>query len=96
MKKPRLTDQQITFALQQAESGTPVEGAGRWVSARRSFFRWKKDCSRLMPSDAHKLKHPEEENHWLRDLVADMKEAQIIIERWCKHYNQKRPYSTLG
>jgi putative transposase len=25
-----------------------------------------------------------------------LKEAQIIIESWRKHYNTKRPHSTLG
>jgi transposase InsO family protein len=31
-----------------------------------------------------------------RELFKSLREAQIIIEFWRKHYNTKRPYSALG
>jgi len=31
-----------------------------------------------------------------RDVVYSLREAQIIIEGWRKHYNTKRPSSALG
>ena len=31
-----------------------------------------------------------------RELFYSLREAQIIIEGWRKHYNTKRPHSALG
>ncbi len=40
MKKSRYTAEQVTFALRQAESGTPVPEVcrTRWASASRPFI----------------------------------------------------------
>jgi len=52
MKKSQFTDQQITFALQQAEGGTPVEEVCRKMGiSQATFFRWKKAYGGLMPSE---------------------------------------------
>jgi len=73
MKKSRFTDQQIAFALQQAEGGTPVEEVCRKMGiSEATFFRWKKVYGGLMPSEVRKLKQLEEENRRLRKLVADL------------------------
>jgi len=73
MKKSKFTDQQIAFALQQAEAGTPVEEVCRKMGiSQATFFRWKKVYGGLMPSEVRKLKHLEEENRRLRKLVADL------------------------
>ena len=31
-----------------------------------------------------------------REIFYTLKEAQIIIEQWRRHYNQVRPHSSLG
>ncbi len=73
MKKSRFTDQQIVFALQQAESGTPVEEVCRKMGiSQATFFRWKKVYGGLMPSEVRKLWTLEEENRRLCKLVADL------------------------
>jgi putative transposase len=73
MKKSRFTEQQIAFALQQAETGTSVEEVCRKLGiSQATFFRWKKVYGGLMPSEVRKLKHLEEENTRLRKLVADL------------------------
>lgn len=73
MKKSRFTEQQIAFALQQAETGTSVEEVCRKLGvSQATFFRWKKVYGGLMPSEVRKLKHLEEENARLRKLVADL------------------------
>ena len=73
MKKSRFTDQQIAFALQQAEGGTPIEEVCRKMGvSQATFFRWKKVYGGLMPSEVRKLKQLEEENRRLRKLVADL------------------------
>lgn len=73
MKKSRFTDQQIAFALQQAESGTSVDEVCRKLGiSQATFFRWKKVYGGLMPSEVRKLRHLEEENARLRKVVADL------------------------
>lgn len=73
MKKSKFTDQQIAFALSQAEAGTSVEEVCRKMGiSQATFFRWKKVYGGLMPSEVRRLKQLEEENVRLRKLVADL------------------------
>lgn len=73
MKKSRYTEQQIAFALKQAETGTPVKEVIRKMGiSEQTFYRWKKQYGGLMPSDLKKLKQLEEENRQLKKLVADL------------------------
>jgi putative transposase len=73
MKRSKFTEQQIAFALQQAEGGTTVEEVRRKMGiSPATFFRWKKVYGGLMPSEVRRLKHLEEENGRLRRLVADL------------------------
>jgi len=56
MKRSRFTDQQIAFALQQAEQGTQVGEITRKMGiSEPTFYRWKKKFGGLMPSDVRKL-----------------------------------------
>ena len=73
MKKSKFTDQQVALALQQAETGTPVEEVCRKMGVSQStFYRWKKVYGGLMPSEVRRLRQLEEENARLRRLVADL------------------------
>ena len=73
MKRSRFTEQQIAFALQQAESGTLVGEVCRKMGvSEQTFYRWKKRFGGLMPSEVRRLKQTEEENARLRRLVADL------------------------
>jgi len=73
MKRSRFSDQQIAFALQQAESGTTVGEICRKLGiSEQTFYRWKKRFGGLMPSEVRRLKQTEEENARLRRLVADL------------------------
>ena len=73
MKRSRFTEQQIAFALQQAEGGTPVAEVCRKMGiSEQTFYRWKKRFGGLMPSEVRRLKQMEEENSRLRRLVADL------------------------
>jgi putative transposase len=73
MKKTRFTDQQIAFALQQAEVGTPVPEVCRKMGVSEpTFYRWKQNYGGLMPSEVKKLRHLEEENARLKKFVADL------------------------
>ena len=73
MKKSRYTDEQIAFALRQAETGTPVREVIRKMGiAEQTFYRWKKLYGGLGPSEVRRLKQLEEENRRLKQMVADL------------------------
>ena len=73
MKKSRYTDEQITFALRQAETGTPVTEVIRKMGiAEQTFYNWKRRYGGLGPSEVRRLKQLEEENRRLKQMVADL------------------------
>ena len=73
MKRKRYTEQQIVFALRQAESGTPVGDIIRKMGVTEStFYRWKRRFGGLGISEVRRLKQLEEENRRLKRLVADL------------------------
>ncbi|MBN8954990.1 MAG: transposase [Rhizobiales bacterium] len=90
MKKSKFTDQQIAFALQQAEVGTSVEEIGRKMGiSQATFFRWKKVYGGLMPSEVRKLKQLQEENMRLRKLFADLTlDEEMLTEAFKKRYDR--------
>ena len=81
MKKSRYTEEQIAFALKQAELGTPVEDVCRKLGiAEQTFYRWKKRYAGMMPSDMKKMKQLEEENAKLKKLVADLSLDKVMLQ----------------
>ena len=81
MKKSRFTDQQITFALKQADSGLPVEEVCRKLGiSQQTFYRWKKKFGGLDVSEVRRLKLLEEENKKLKALVADLSLDKQILQ----------------
>jgi putative transposase len=73
MRKSGFTDEQIAFALQQAETGTPIAEVTRKMGiSEQTFYRWKKKYGGMLPSDVKKLRQLEEENRQLKKLVADL------------------------
>jgi len=73
MKKSKFTEEQIAFALRQAESGTRVAEVCRKMGvAEQTYFRWKKKYGGLGVSELRRLRQLEEENRQLKRLVADM------------------------
>lgn len=66
MKKSRYTEEQITFALKQAETGTPVAEVIRWMGvSEQTFYRWKKLYGGLGTGELRRLKQLEDENRQL-------------------------------
>ena len=73
MKKSRFTDEQIAFALRQAETGTPVKEVCRKMGiSDQTFYNWKRRYGGLGPSEVRRLKQLEEENRRLKQMVADL------------------------
>lgn len=73
MKKSSFTDEQISFALKQAETGTPVADIIRKMEiSEQTFYRWKKKYAGLLPSELKRLRQLEDENKRLKQMVAEL------------------------
>lgn len=82
MKKSRNTDEQIAFALKQAELGTAVAEVCRKMGiSEATFYNWKKKYGGLGVSELRRLKQLEEENARLKRMVADLSlDKQMLQE----------------
>lgn len=81
MRKSRFSEEQITMALRQAESGTPVPEICRKLQvAEATFYRWKKQYGGLGLSEPRELKQLKEENRKLKQLVADLSLDKTILQ----------------
>lgn len=81
MKRSKFTEQQIAFALKQAELGTPVEEVCRKMGiSDATFYNWKKKYGGLGPSELRRLKQLEEENIKLKRLVADLSLDKTMLQ----------------
>jgi putative transposase len=72
-KKSRYTEEQITFALRQADAGLPVEDVCRKLGVcQATFFRWKQKYGEMGTAEVRRLRQLEDENKKLKQLVADL------------------------
>ncbi len=82
MKKSRYSEEQISYALKQAETGTPVaEVLRRMGISEQTFYRWKKLCAGLGVGELRRLKQLEDENRKLKQLVADLSLDKHIVQK---------------
>jgi len=73
MKKSKFTEEQIAFALRQAETGTRVgEGCRKLGISEATFYNWKKKFGGMSISEVRRLKQLEDENRRLKQMVADL------------------------
>lgn len=73
MKKTAFTEEQIAYALRQAETGTSVADICRKLGvSEQTFYRWKKKFAGMGIAELRRLRQLEEENRTLKQLVADL------------------------
>lgn len=73
MKRSRYSDEQIAYALRQAESGTAVADVCRQMGiSEATFYVWKKKYANLGATELRELRQLREENAKLKRLVADL------------------------
>ena len=73
MKKPKFSDEQIAFALKQAESGTRVSEIYRKFGiCEATFYSWNKKFGGMGMAELRRLRQLEDENRRLKRLVADL------------------------
>jgi putative transposase len=82
MKKSRFTEEQITYALRQADAGTPVSDVCRQLGiAEATYYVWRKKYANLGVSELRQLRQLQEENARLKRVVADLTlDKQILSE----------------
>lgn len=73
MKRSKFSEEQIVYAIRQAEAGTPVGDLCRQLGVSdATFYAWKKKYAHLGVSELRRLRQLEEENSRLKRLVADL------------------------
>ena len=81
MKKSKFTEEQIAFALKQADTGTPVEGVCRKMGiCQATFYAWRKKYAGLGVAELRRLRQLEEENRKLKQLVADLSLDKAMLQ----------------
>ncbi|MFT5387473.1 MAG: putative transposase [Lysobacterales bacterium] len=73
MARKRQSEEDIIKALKAVESVMKVSDVCReyWISDA-TFYKWKSKFSGMEVSDAKKLRHLEDENRRLKEMVADL------------------------
>jgi putative transposase len=73
MRQSTFTEEQIAYALREAESGTPVLEVCRKLGiSEQTFYRWKRKFAGMGIDELRRLRQLEEENRRLKKLVADL------------------------
>ncbi len=91
MKKSKFTEQQIAFALRQAETGTKVKEIVRKLGiTEQTFYRWKWKYGGLGPSELRKLRLLEEENKKLKQIVADLSLDKAMLQEVIENDSEGR------
>ena len=85
MKRPRCSEEEIRYALQQAESSTPVGDVCRQMGiSGATFYVWKKKYGGLSLTELRELRQLREENAKLKRLVADLTLDRHVLQEIVK------------
>jgi putative transposase len=81
MKRSKFSEEQVSYALRQAEAGTPVSDVCRQLGiSEATFYIWKKKYRDLGVTEMRKLRQLEEENARLKRVVADLTLDKQILQ----------------
>lgn len=82
MKRSKFSEEQIVYAIRQADAGTPVGDLCRQLGVSdATFYAWKKRYAHLGVSELRRLRQLEEEHSWLKRLGSDpLIDKHILLE----------------
>jgi len=73
MKPKRYSEEQIVYALRQAESGEKVVDICRKLGvSEQTFYAWRRKYAGMGVSELRELRQLREENRKLKQVVADL------------------------
>lgn len=85
MKRSRYTEEQILFALKQAESGQVVTDVCRQMGiSEATFYVWKKKYANLGVLEVRELRQLRDENARLKRLVGELTLDRHILQEVVK------------
>jgi putative transposase len=97
VKRSKFTEEQIAFALKQAEVGTSVEEVCLKMGiSDATFYNWRKKYGGLGPSDLRRLRQLEEENSKLKRLVADLSLDKAMLQDVLAKNSEAFPQAHTG
>jgi putative transposase len=96
MKKTKFTEAQIAFALKQANTGTRVDEVCRKMGiSEATFYNGKKKYGGLGVSELKRMRQLEEENHRLKQIVADLTLDKQMLKDVLKKFPKAAPAKGL-
>ena len=97
MRKARFTEEQITYALKQVESGKPVGEVCRQLGvSEQSFYRWKRKYQGIGIAELRRLRQLEDENRKLKKIVADLSLDKHILQDVLSKKSKARAEAPAG
>ncbi len=83
MKRRRFTEEQIIGVLKEAENGAnTLELCRRHGIHEQTYYRWKAKYGGLQVNEARRLRQLEDENHRLKQLVAELTLDNRALKGW--------------
>jgi putative transposase len=81
MKKSKLTEQQILFALKQGDAGQPISDVCRQMGiSEATYYVWKKRYANMGLLKVRELRQLRDENARLKRLVADLTLDRHVLQ----------------
>ena len=81
MARKGYTEEQIGFALRQAEAGTAVADICRKLGvSEATFYRWKQRFAGMGVAEIRRRKQLEDENRRLKQVVADLTLDKAMLQ----------------
>ena len=73
MPRKRYSEEQIAAILKEGEAGiSAVELSRKYGVSQNTFYKWKNKLGGMEVSDIRRLRHLEDENRRLKQIVADL------------------------